>query len=271
MKIIFATSNRGKLREASEILGAGFDIVSPAELGIFDDVPETGDSFAANSMQKAAYLFKKCAIPCFADDSGLEVDALGGAPGIYTGRYADQAWEQERAAGMPDISAPGADHVLAGGSVIAAGSVLRGASVQAAGSVPTGGPAPEAGFGGGGGPVPAVAPAPAAPNHHFDAGIRRLLREMAALPEGTPRTARFRCVVTLILDEGTTAQFEGSVEGRIAARRSGGGGFGYDPVFIPDAYPDRTLAELGEEVKNSISHRGEALRKMASWLRDRGF
>jgi len=213
MKIIFATTNRGKLREASEILGPGFTLVSPAELDIFDDVPETGDSFAANSMQKAAFLFNKCAIPCFADDSGLEVDALGGAPGIYTGRYADQAWEEELAAGVAQVEK-------------------------------------------------------GAPNHHFDAGIRKLLREMAALPEGTPRTARFRCVTTLILDEGTKVQFEGSVEGKIAPQRSGEGGFGYDPVFVPDAFPDKTLSELGEDVKNSISHRGEALRKMAAWLRE---
>lgn len=203
MELIFATSNKGKLREAREILGDDYVLRSSAESGITEDIPETGSSFRENSLQKAEYIWKKCGCNCFSDDSGLEVDALGGAPGIYSARYAGEG-------------------------------------------------------------------------HDFDRNISKLLHELSlldakALIEGKAapeRTARFRCVVTLILD-GEAHFFEGSIEGRIAYSRSGNGGFGYDPVFIPDAFPDRSLAEVPEDVKNSISHRGEALRKMAAWLRER--
>lgn len=203
MELIFATSNKGKLREAREILGDDYVLRSSAEAGITEDIPETGSSFRENSLQKAEYIWKKCGCNCFSDDSGLEVDALGGAPGIYSARYAGEG-------------------------------------------------------------------------HDFDRNISKLLHELSlldakALIEGKAapeRTARFRCVVTLILD-GEAHFFEGSIEGHIACSRSGNGGFGYDPVFIPDAFPDRSLAEVPEDVKNSISHRGEALRKMAAWLRER--
>ena len=203
MELIFATSNKGKLREAREILGDDYVLRSSAEVGITEDIPETGSSFRENSLQKAEYIWKKCGCNCFSDDSGLEVDALGGAPGIYSARYAGEG-------------------------------------------------------------------------HDFDRNISKLLHELSlldakALIEGKAapeRTARFRCVVTLILD-GEAHFFEGSIEGHIAYSRSGNGGFGYDPVFIPDAFPDRSLAEVPEDVKNSISHRGEALRKMAAWLRER--
>ena len=203
MELIFATSNKGKLREAREILGDDYVLRSSAEAGITEDIPETGSSFRENSLQKAEYIWKKCGCNCFSDDSGLEVDALGGAPGIYSARYAGEG-------------------------------------------------------------------------HDFDRNISKLLHELSlldakALIEGKAapeRTARFRCVVTLILD-GEAHFFEGSIEAHIAYSRSGNGGFGYDPVFIPDAFPDRSLAEVPEDVKNSISHRGEALRKMAAWLRER--
>ena len=88
MKLVFATGNVGKLREASEILGEGFELVSLADVGIHEDIPETGKTLRANSLQKAKYLFDTVGCNCFADDTGLEVDALGGAPGVYTARYA---------------------------------------------------------------------------------------------------------------------------------------------------------------------------------------
>ncbi len=191
MKLLFATSNNGKLREAGEILGEGYTLISPAMLGVFDDVPETGDTLSANSVQKALYMYKRCGMDCFADDTGLEVDALGGAPGVHTARYAGEG-------------------------------------------------------------------------HDFNACMDKLLHELEGVP-GPERTARFRCVVTLITG-GEQHQFEGRLEGRIATAKSGRGGFGYDPVFIPDAWPDRTLADVSEEDKNAISHRGEALRAMAAWL-----
>ena len=88
MKIVFATGNLHKLREASEILGPGFELVTPASLGIFEDVPETSDTLEGNSLQKARYLFERTGLSCFADDTGLEVEALDGAPGVHSARYA---------------------------------------------------------------------------------------------------------------------------------------------------------------------------------------
>ena len=90
MKLTFATGNVGKLREASEILGEGFELVSLAQVGITEDIPETGETLTENSIQKAQYLYERLGCDCFADDTGLEVDALGGAPGVYTARYAGE-------------------------------------------------------------------------------------------------------------------------------------------------------------------------------------
>ena len=192
MKIVFATGNKGKLREAAEILGGGFALLSPAELGITEDIEETGDTLKENSIIKADYIHARTGLDCFADDTGLEVDALGGAPGVHSARYATEG-------------------------------------------------------------------------HDFEANIDKLLAKLAKHP-GEPRTARFRSVVTLIW-KGERHFFEGTLEGVIAPARKGDNGFGYDPVFIPDCYPDRTVAELDDEAKNAISHRGKALRAMAEWLR----
>ena len=90
MKLVFATNNIHKVREASEILGEGFEIVTPAQLGITEDIPETGNTLRSNSQQKADYIFEKTGLNCFADDSGLEVDILCGAPGVETARYAGE-------------------------------------------------------------------------------------------------------------------------------------------------------------------------------------
>ena len=205
MKIVFATGNGGKLREAREILGRGFELVTPADMGITEEIPETGNSLTANSRQKAEYIWNKCGCNCFSDDSGLEVDILGGAPGVHTARYA------------------GDDKDF---------------------------------------------------NKNIDLLLQNIaIREMEASMAAScgvslkklGRRARFRCVVTLILD-GEKHYFEGTLEGKIAHTRSGNGGFGYDPVFIPDEYPDKTLSEISEEEKNAISHRGKALRAMAEWL-----
>lgn len=193
MKIIFATGNKGKLREAAEILGEGFELVTPADLGITEDIEETGETLEENSIIKAEYVYSRTGLNCFADDTGLEVDALGGAPGVHSARYATEG-------------------------------------------------------------------------HDFNANIDKLLSELSKHP-GEPRTARFRCVVTLIID-GEKHFFVGCVNGRIAEEREGSQGFGYDPVFIPDQYPEHTMAYLGEDVKNEISHRGQSLRAMAAWLKE---
>ena len=213
MKIIFATGNAGKLREAAEVLGPEYEIVSPASLGITEDIPETGNTLQENSLQKARYLFERTGLPCFADDTGLEVDALGGAPGIYSARYAG----------------PNHDHNANMDKLLKELAIL--ASDNNRGAFP---------------PDPLRRDAPTVP---------------------ISRRARFRTVVTLILADGEPHFFQGTCEGSIATERRGSGGFGYDPVFLPDAYPGRTLAEVSEEEKNAVSHRGRALRAMADWLK----
>lgn len=205
MKIVFATGNRGKLREASEILGEGFELVTPAEFGITEDIPETGKTLRANSLQKAQYLYEKCNCDCFADDTGLEVDALGGAPGVYTARYAGEDKDFNK----------NMDKVLYELQVLE--------------------------------------------------GSRHMAAEMGLRTKPVSRRARFKSVVTLIIG-GKIQMFEGTLEGEIAHVKSGNGGFGYDPIFIADEYPGLTLADITEEQKNEISHRGKALRAMAAWL-----
>ena len=207
MKIVFATGNIGKLREASEILGEGFELVSLAQAGIEEDIPETGNTLRANSLQKAQYLYDKLGCDCFADDTGLEVDALGGAPGVYTARYAGEG---------KDFNA-NMDKVLYELSVIE--------------------------------------------------GEGHMAQEFGLKTKPVSRRARFKSVVTLIID-GKIKMFEGTLEGEIAREKSGNGGFGYDPIFIADEYPGLTLADISEEEKNAISHRGKALRAMAQWLQE---
>ena len=205
MKIVFATGNSGKLREASEILGEGFELVTPAEFGITEDIPETGNTLRANSLQKAQYLYERCGCNCFADDTGLEVDALGGAPGVYTARYAGDDKDFNK----------NMDKVL---------YELQSLETSA-----------------------------------------HMAAECGLKTKPVSRRARFKSVVTLIID-GQIKMFEGTLEGEIARSKSGNGGFGYDPIFIADEYPGQTLADITEEQKNEISHRGKALRAMAAWL-----
>ena len=206
MKLTFATGNSGKLREASEILGEGFELVSLADVGITEDIPETGTTLRANSTQTAQYLYNEIGCDCFADDTGLEVDALGGAPGVYTARYAGE--EKDFNKNM--------DKVI---------YELQRMEAEA--------------------------------NMAASLGIKT--RKVS-------RRARFKSVITLIID-GKIHLFEGALEGEIAREKSGNGGFGYDPIFVADEYPGLTLADITEEQKNEISHRGKALRAMAEWLK----
>ncbi len=235
MKLIFATGNAGKLREAREILGPSFEVLSPADAGLDAEVEETGSTFQENSLIKAKYLYDQCGLPCFADDSGLEVDALGGAPGIYSARYASDH----------DFS-KNIDRVLEELSALEASGTATPEN-RLASLDPTI-------------PLRSMVPPLTVPRVAWVSG--------GSVPEAPtfPGAARFRCVATLILEDGRPRFFEGVCEGRIARVRSGGGGFGYDPVFVPDAFPDTTMAGLPEDVKNGISHRGAALRKMARWL-----
>lgn len=195
MKIIFATNNRHKLEEISYILGNRFEVLSLADIGCHDDIPEDADTLEENAMIKARYIWDHYHMNVFADDTGLEVDALGGRPGVHSARYAE-----------------GTDH-------------------------------------------------------DSEANMKKLLGELA---ENNNRNARFRTVIALLLgnDEENAPsayEFEGIVNGTIAHERHGSEGFGYDPIFVPDGY-DKSFAELGNEVKNTISHRARAVAKLAEFL-----
>lgn len=198
MKLLFATANKNKLREAAEILGDMVQVISPSELNINADVEETGETLQDNSILKARTLYDLSGLDCFADDTGLEVEVLNGAPGVLTARYA---------ACFP------------------------------------------------GGALP----------HDSEANMNRLLEELSEYSTPESRRARFRTVITLIY-EGRQYCFEGIVSGTIARGKAGNGGFGYDPIFIPDGFGGRTMAEISEDEKNAISHRGRALRAMAEFL-----
>lgn len=189
MRIVFATNNSHKLDEIRNILGSSFEVMSLNELECHDDIPETGTTLEENARQKAQYIYDKYHCNVFADDTGLEVDALGGEPGVYSARYA-------------------------GGE-----------------------------------------------GHDSEANMTKLLKNL----EGEDnRKAQFRTVIALILD-GKTSLFDGIVKGEIIKERRGGEGFGYDPIFQPEGY-DKTFAELGNDIKNTISHRAKAVKALAEYL-----
>ncbi|MBR5855731.1 MAG: RdgB/HAM1 family non-canonical purine NTP pyrophosphatase [Bacteroidales bacterium] len=192
MEIIFATGNIHKVVEAQKALGDGFTLIMPKDLGIKEDIPETGDTLEINALQKCQYLWERFHKPCFADDTGLEVEALDGAPGVHTARYAGESKE------------------------------------------PT-------------------------------ANMDKLLLELEGVEN---RRARFRTAVSYIDKDGESHLFEGILNGAIALEKSGTEGFGYDPVFIPDGYSGKTLAEVTLEEKNAISHRGKAMRSLMEYLRN---
>lgn len=189
MRIVFATNNENKLREIREILGNKFEIVSLKDIGCQEDIPETGVTLEENALQKANYVYQKYHLDCFADDTGLEVEALGGAPGVHSARYAE-----------------GTDH-------------------------------------------------------NSEANMKKLLDE---LKNNNNRKAQFRTVIALLIN-GKLHEFEGKVEGHIDTEKHGSEGFGYDPLFIPEGY-DKSFAQLGENIKNQISHRARAVRKLADYL-----
>lgn len=191
MKLIVATKNQGKLLEIKAIL-SGHTVLGQDEAGVDVEVEENGSTFAENALLKARAIAALTDGAVLADDSGLEVDALGGAPGIYTARYAGE--------------------------------------------------------------------------HATDADrMHKLLSELNGVPDGK-RTARFVCVMALVLPDGSEHTFRGTCEGRIAHAPRGENGFGYDPVFL---LPDRgqTLAEIDAAEKNQISHRSRALAQVGEFLK----
>ena len=203
MKIVFATNNKHKLDEIRDILGPSFEVLSLNDLGCYDDIPETGTTLEENALQKAQYIYDKYHCNVFADDTGLEVEALGGEPGVYSARYAA-------------IKDPNAE------------------------------------------------------SHDSEANMTTLLKELQGKDN---RKASFRTVISLILIPPTGGQggrsylFSGTVEGEIIRERRGGEGFGYDPIFQPKGY-DNTFAELGHDIKNKISHRANAVAKLAAQLKE---
>lgn len=190
-QIIFATNNAHKLSEVQAVLGDRFRLVTLAECGIAEEIPEDAPTLEGNALQKARYVHERTGADCFADDTGLEVDALGGAPGVHSARYATDG-------------------------------------------------------------------------HDFAANNRLLLRNLAGAAD---RSAHFRTVIALILD-GREYLFEGRVDGRIAESEAGCGGFGYDPLFVPEGF-DKTFAEMGADEKNAISHRGRAVRRLVEFLQSK--
>ena len=226
MRIVFATNNQHKLSEIRQILGDRVEVLSLKNIGCDVDIPETGTTLEENALQKARYIYDHYHIDCFADDTGLEVDALGGAPGVYSARYA----------AMDSAAAPS-------GSVAPS---LGAAAPSLGAAVP---------------PVGCAAASPQPKDHDSEANMARLVRELG---ENNNRHARFRTVIALIL-QGQVHEFEGIVNGEIIRERRGGEGFGYDPIFQPDGY-DQTFAELGLDIKNQISHRARATAKLCEFL-----
>lgn len=190
-KLIFATNNQHKIDEVRAILGPGFRILSLGAAGYTDDLPETQDTIEGNAEQKAQYVFDKFGIPCFADDSGLEVRALGGEPGVRSARYAGSHGDSE-------------------------------------------------------------------------ANIRLLLKNLDGVAD---RAARFRTVIALAGHGDGIRLFEGIIEGTLLTEKRGTGGFGYDPIFVPDGHT-LTFAEMPTEVKNAISHRALATHKLVAHLKE---
>ena len=195
MRLFIATGNTHKTAEIRTMLGEGITVEDLSNHLDMISPEETGDTFLANAEIKA--VAASDALPdrlVLADDSGLEVDALGGNPGVWSARYAG----------------------------------------------------PEA----------------------TDADNRELLKkELKALHGAqSPYTARFRCVMVLAVDGEVLANFDGTVEGQVLLQEEGEGGFGYDPLFLPDGY-SHTFGVLPAEVKNQLSHRALALQKVAAWLR----
>ena len=186
--LVFATGNPHKIKEVNQILGDMWSVRSLPEMGITEELPENQDTLEGNALEKARYIHEKLVLDCFSEDTGLEIEALDGAPGVQTARYAGESKDP-------------------------------------------------------------------------DANIHKVLAGLKGQPN---RKARFRTVIALILD-GKEFLFEGIATGRIREKKSGNGGFGYDPIFEPEGF-SQTFAEMEERTKNGISHRGKAVSLLTAFL-----
>lgn len=189
-KLVFATGNSNKVKEVNQLLNQSLQVLSLKDIGFTTELPETSGTIEGNALQKARALYAVLKEDCFSEDTGLEVEALDGAPGVNSARYAG-------------------------------------------------------------------------PSKSSEANMRLLLSK---LKNQSNRRARFRTVVALIL-HGEEHLFEGIVEGTIIDTPRGNGGFGYDPVFTPLGF-DKTFAEMNSKEKNAISHRGQAIGKLVSFLKN---
>ena len=193
MQIVLATHNKGKMSEINNLLSSSYEVLTLDHFPNIKEIPETGKTLKENAFIKARTVFEMTGLPSLADDTGLEVQALGGDPGVFSARYAgEQASYQDN--------------------------------------------------------------------------CEKLLKNMMRVPKEN-REAKFRTVLAY-KDESRELSCDGSVKGEIAQSPKGSFGFGYDSVFY---YPplEKTFAELSEEVKNSISHRGRALRKFLLLFNDK--
>lgn len=191
MKLCMATNNAHKIAEIKPLLDTSVQLVSLADIGCREELPETGDTLEANSWQKAQYVWDHYGVSCFADDTGLEVEAINGEPGVYSAMYAG-------------------------------------------------------------------------PQRDSGDNMRLLLGKLEGKEN---RRAQFRTCITLILN-GEKHQFEGVVKGSILEAPRGAGGFGYDPLFVPDGYT-QAFAEMPLTEKNKISHRSRAVQALIGFLRRR--
>lgn len=191
MKLLLATQNKHKVVELKQLLKdyPQFEVISLNDISIQDDVEETGLTFEANAQLKALHFYRLTQIPCIADDSGLEIEALNNEPGIYSARYLGE-------------------------------------------------------------------------NTSYTIKNQVILDR---LQNSDNRDARFVSVVCLVLDEERVYSFEGIMPGTIGYEAKGSNGFGYDPIFVPKGY-SQSYAEMDLEVKNHLSHRGQALRKATDFL-----
>lgn len=190
MDLVFATNNQHKLKELQAILGNEFHLLSLKDIGCDEEIPEEQETLEGNASQKSFFIFNKYGYNCFADDTGLEIAALNGEPGVYSARYAGE----EKSA---------------------------------------------------------------------EANMKKVLEKMAKINQ---RKARFRTVISLIIN-GKEQLFEGIVDGKILTEKKGNSGFGYDPIFEPDGF-DLSFAEMELSEKNKISHRGRAVQKLVSYLKE---
>lgn len=188
MKLIFATHNKNKIKEVRSLIPNSINLLSLDDINLLTEIEETSATIEGNALLKAKTIYEQTGTNCFADDSGLLVDSLNGAPGVYSARYAgDQKNDEDN--------------------------------------------------------------------------MQKLLHD---LKNKDSRNAHFKTVMALIID-GKDYLFEGTIQGKIITEKLGSNGFGYDPIFVPDGYSE-TFAQLNSETKNSISHRGIALKKLINFI-----